>query len=53
MQNEINTKRIEWIDTAKFIGIFLMITGHVMEEINMRVLLYHYIFSFHMPLIFI
>lgn len=22
MQNEINTKRIEWIDTAKFIGIF-------------------------------
>ncbi|MEE1211722.1 MAG: acyltransferase family protein [Treponema sp.] len=53
MQNEINTKRIEWIDTAKFIGIFLMITGHVMEEINMRVLLYHYIYSFHMPLFFI
>ena len=53
MENEIITKRIDWIDTAKLIGIFFMIIGHVMEEMNMSTLLYYYIYSFHMPLFFI
>lgn len=46
----MNQKRLLWIDTAKVIGIFLMILGHRnLLDINSTKV----IFSFHMPLFFI
>ena len=43
------TKRIEWIDIAKGIGIILVVIGHIsqIEVLN------DIIYSFHMPLFFI
>ncbi|SMF07105.1 Fucose 4-O-acetylase [Alteromonadaceae bacterium Bs31] len=38
--------RIDWIDSAKAIGIFFVIMGHHKHP------LYNYIYSFHMPLFF-
>lgn len=42
------TGRIEWVDIAKVLGIFLVVLGH--HKINSNVILW--IFSFHMPLFF-
>ncbi len=49
----MDNKRIEWIDTAKLLGIFLVILGHLPTGIKgteyfPRV----YIYTFHMPLFF-
>jgi fucose 4-O-acetylase-like acetyltransferase len=44
-------QRIEWIDVAKGIGIFLVIVGHLISHDNFN-LLADYIYSFHMPLFF-
>jgi acyltransferase len=41
-------KRIEWIDVAKGIGIFLVVIGHTDLPENYMI----YIYSFHMPLFF-
>lgn len=43
-----NKKRIKWIDTAKAIGIFLVIWGHITSGEGAVVL--SYIYVFHMPL---
>lgn len=43
------TKRIEWIDIAKGIGIILVVIGHI-SQIKV---LNNAIYSFHMPLFFI
>lgn len=43
-----DSKRIDWIDSAKAIGIFLVIIGHIMISPRLRGL----IFSFHMPLFY-
>ena len=48
------SKRIEWIDTAKFIGIYLVILAHlplagILEGTNYLVCC---IYTFHMPLFF-
>jgi fucose 4-O-acetylase-like acetyltransferase len=45
----IDNKRINHIDTAKCIGIFLMILGHSGITGNIMI----YIYAFHMPLFFI
>ena len=45
----VNKQRIDWIDIAKGIGIFLMVVGHT----SIPSFLSNYIFSFHMPLFFI
>ena len=42
-------KRIEWIDIAKGITIFLVIIGHVSNNTTIN----YFIYSFHMPLFFI
>ena len=44
----MSKKHIEYIDTAKVIGLYLMILGHgcVNESIT------QWIYSFHMPLFF-
>ncbi len=39
-------KRIEWVDSAKAIGIFCVVLGHHRHP------LYNYIYSFHIPLFF-
>lgn len=39
--------RVQWIDAAKGIGIFLVVYGHSMAPQN------HYVYLFHMPLFFI
>ena len=45
----MNTKRIQYLDIAKAIGIILVIIGHISQnEIITSV-----IYSFHMPLFFI
>ena len=41
--------RIDWIDSAKGIGIILMLLGHVSAMPKYFIIL---IFSFHMPLFF-
>ena len=41
--------RIQWIDTAKLLGIYLVILGHIpMTNNDLTALIY----SFHMPLFF-
>lgn len=40
--------RVEWIDTAKGIGIILVVLGHIWLTRES----YHYIYSLHMPLFF-
>lgn len=45
----MGSQRVEWVDTLKGFGIFLVFLGHttlISKEID------HYIFSFHMPLFF-
>lgn len=42
-------KRIQWIDVAKLIGIYLVILGHINMNCNELTV---FIFSFHMPLFF-
>lgn len=45
----INKNRIEWVDIAKGIGIFLMVMGHTgIPKIGIQ-----WIYSFHMPLFFL
>lgn len=41
------TKRLEWVDIAKGIGILLVIWGHCL---HIEQILFHLIFVFHMPL---
>ena len=41
-------QRIDWVDTLKGIGIFLIVWGHYLENGWLR----DYIFSFHVPLFF-
>jgi len=44
----MENKRIDWIDTAKGIGIFLVVLGHN----SIPPVVFSYFFSFHMPLFF-
>lgn len=46
MEKEV--KRIDWIDTAKGIGILLVVIGHVSRNQEIQ----NFIYSFHMPLFF-
>lgn len=48
VQNTEANKRIEWIDTARGIGILLIILGHLPDLGNIRT----WLFSFHLPLFF-
>ncbi|MEI6039755.1 MAG: acyltransferase family protein [Candidatus Berkelbacteria bacterium] len=41
-------KRIDWVDTAKGITIFLVVLGHTILPYNWLI----YVFSFHMPMFF-
>ncbi len=43
------TKRLEWVDIAKGIGIFLMVMGHS----GIPRFIHDCIYSFHMPFFFI
>lgn len=43
--NNVNRKRIEWIDICKGLGIIAVILGH-------KGIMFPYIYSFHMPLFF-
>lgn len=55
-ENEIEKiKRIEWIDCAKGIAMFLVILGHTVSSdwSSIEKLIRAVIFSFHMPLFFI
>ena len=50
--------RIDYIDTARFLGIFLVYHGHVVERMmylgNVAAAhQYKFIYSFHMPLFFV
>lgn len=42
------TSRINWIDWAKFFGIYLVILGHVNSECSLG----RFVYSFHMPMFF-
>lgn len=41
--------RIQWIDAAKFIGIYCIWLGHMGEQAGLS---YPFVFSFHVPLFF-
>ena len=47
----ILTKRIEWVDICKGLGICLVIIGHT-SIANISPILYDWIYSFHMPLFY-
>ena len=42
-------KRVEWIDAAKWFGMFFIYLGHFSSEAGLA---YHWVFSFHVPLFF-
>ncbi|MBC2147496.1 acyltransferase family protein [Listeria booriae] len=44
----MTTKRMDWIDTAKGIGIFLVVWGHFYASDTLKIVIY----GFHMPLFF-
>lgn len=44
--------RIAWIDTAKLIGIYLVILGHIVLNPGSEPV-YRFIYAFHMPLFFL
>lgn len=46
------TRRIDWIDYAKAIGIFLVVFGHTYLNQSPNPILRNAIYSFHMPLFF-
>ena len=51
----LSNKRIEWIDTAKLIGMFFVILGHVEYAIAIKshdTRIVQWLYSFHMPLFF-
>lgn len=54
MKSEIKSisNRINWLDVAKGIGIFLVILSHLPAKDDPNQWLFTYIFSFHMPLFF-
>jgi fucose 4-O-acetylase-like acetyltransferase len=50
-------ERIKWLDTAKGVGIILVILGHavttaIREDSKVAMLLYNFIYFFHMPFLF-
>ncbi|MBP1839908.1 acyltransferase family protein [Formosa algae] len=52
-------KRIEWIDTTKAIGMFLVFYGHYIEDLieldysqDIAQLQFNFIYAFHMPMFF-
>ena len=57
MVSKISAKRFDYVDIARFYGIFLVYYGHVVErfmylKIEAATLQYKYIYSFHMVLFF-
>lgn len=52
-------KRVEWVDTVKAIGIFLVFYGHYVENIGkdydsaVGLAQFKFIYSFHIPLFFV
>lgn len=42
-------KRIEWVDIAKFMGMFFIYLGHFGKDAGLA---YYWVFSFHVPLFF-
>lgn len=52
----MNTKRLDWIDIAKGIGIILVVLGHTLvpqvRETGLAGFLWIFIYNFHMPLFF-
>lgn len=52
----VGNKRIEWLDFAKGVAIFLVGFGHYLEMLNatdkLIINVYIFIYSFHMPLFF-
>lgn len=58
MTSDKTARRIDYIDTARFLGIFLVYHGHVVERMMYLGNLaaahqYKFIYSFHMPLFFV
>lgn len=52
------SNRVHWADTAKALGIFLVFLGHFIEKNayggnNFLLLIYRYIYAFHMPFFFL
>ena len=47
----MDSNRIEYLDAAKAIGIFLVILGHCFNKVSVPYL-HNFICSFHMPLFF-
>ena len=43
------SRRIIWIDNAKFIGIFVVVLGHLTPNMELQT----FIYSFHMPFFFL
>jgi acyltransferase len=57
MASKVSAKRFDYVDIARFYGIFLVYYGHVVErfmylKIEAAALQYKYIYSFHMVLFF-
>lgn len=47
-EKSLCSKRVEWIDVAKAIGVFCVVAGHT----GLPILLKCWIYVFHMPMFF-
>ena len=57
MVKENKKSRVEWVDTAKALGMFLVFYGHFVKNLysdgnDIAFLQHKYIYAFHMPLFF-
>ena len=52
MDTSLQNQRIQWLDTAKCIGIFLVILGHLEVKTYGFFSPVEWVYSFHMPLFF-
>ncbi|MEE1182455.1 MAG: acyltransferase family protein [Treponema sp.] len=52
MESSLQNQRIQWLDTAKCIGIFLVILGHLEVKTYGFFSPKEWVYSFHMPLFF-
>lgn len=52
MEGRLSAKYISWVDTAKGIGLILVIMGHLWYDSNIPII-NRMIYSFHMPMYFV
>ena len=53
IKNEVRTERVEWVDAAKAFAVLLVVVGHVIDCYGKFLIIYDFIYLFHMPFFFL